>query len=249
MSIDYTHAQNLHSLDGPCAAVRRIFGNSLPRSVLDIGCGTGTWLKAFHEAGVEDFQGIDGVAVPPEQLVIPKERFRLQDLTAPWNLGREFELALCLEVGEHLSASYAATLVTSITQHAHHVVFSAACPGQSGQHHVNCQPPSYWQALFNRNGFACFDTLREKLWDNATIEPWYRQNMFEARKNDALAGNEPRIRFLIHPAMLSHGLDRLIRESEVRRIEDGSMPILWYFGTAAKAVVSKCRRSVQQSAN
>ena len=29
------------------------------RSVVDVGCGTGSWLKAFQENGVKDILGID----------------------------------------------------------------------------------------------------------------------------------------------------------------------------------------------
>ena len=31
-----------------------------PQTVVDVGCGTGSWLKTFLEAGVEDGLGIDG---------------------------------------------------------------------------------------------------------------------------------------------------------------------------------------------
>jgi ribosomal protein L11 methylase PrmA len=30
------------------------------RSVLDVGCGRGTWLAVFRENGVEDVCGVDG---------------------------------------------------------------------------------------------------------------------------------------------------------------------------------------------
>lgn len=31
-----------------------------PKSVIDVGCGVGTWLAVFAENGVKDFRGIDG---------------------------------------------------------------------------------------------------------------------------------------------------------------------------------------------
>jgi len=61
-------------------------------------------------------------------------------------------------------------LVTSLRAHADTVIFSAACPGQEGQGHINCQWPSYWQALFNRNGFECVDDIRPVIWGNTDIE-------------------------------------------------------------------------------
>lgn len=242
MVIEYVHSQNLHTKAGPRSVVTRLFGAQPPRSVLDIGCGTGTWLAAIQDLGVQDFLGIDGVEIAPEELLIPRTRFRLQDLSAEWNLGRSFELALCLEVGEHLPASAAKTLVDSITRHADHVIFSAACPGQPGQHHVNCRPPEYWQGIFNQNGFACFDDVRWAIWNDENVEPWYRQNIFSATKKPDQAGKEPRLPFVIHPAMLAHGLDQQIRADEVRRIESGAMRITWYPAAFAKAVVNKVRR-------
>ena len=41
-----------------------------PKSVIDVGCGTGTWLSVFEENGIADFLGIDGAFVPKEMLEI-----------------------------------------------------------------------------------------------------------------------------------------------------------------------------------
>src|ERR1039458_8900969 len=44
-----------------------------PKSVADIGCGIGTWLKICREHGVEEILGVDGGHVDREQLLIPEE--------------------------------------------------------------------------------------------------------------------------------------------------------------------------------
>lgn len=31
-----------------------------PKSVIDVGCGVGTWLAVYAQNGVEDFRGVDG---------------------------------------------------------------------------------------------------------------------------------------------------------------------------------------------
>src|SRR5688572_21294277 len=69
-----------------------------PTSVVDVGCGVGTWLAAWRECGVLDVHGIDGSYVDREMLLIPAEHFQPHDLSTPINVERRFELAMSLEV-------------------------------------------------------------------------------------------------------------------------------------------------------
>src|SRR5262245_31561537 len=127
-SVNYTHARNLHSLVGAATAFSLIFSKRLPGSLIDIGAGTGTWLRAASDLGIKDYFGVDGII--PEQLHVPKERIRLHNLTQPFDLGRTFDVALSLEVAEHLPASAAETFIASIVRHPDTALFSAAAPGQ-----------------------------------------------------------------------------------------------------------------------
>src|SRR5271156_330239 len=144
MAIDYDHSQNLHTLGGPQTTFPFLFADAKPHSLLDVGCGAGNWLKAALNFGMQDVFGVDGVAMPRDKLLVAESLFRQQDLTRPWSLGRRFEVVLCLEVAEHLDKSHANALIDSLVGHSDWVFFSAACPGQPGQHHVNCQWPGYW---------------------------------------------------------------------------------------------------------
>src|SRR5690349_6826641 len=112
-----------------------------PASVLDVGCGQGAWLSAFKDLGVPRLLGVDGEHVDQSQLMIPPTCFRSVDLTRPFELPRDFDLALCLEVGEHLPGESAARVVRELTKSAPMVVFSAAIPGQGGTGHINEQWP------------------------------------------------------------------------------------------------------------
>jgi len=238
--VDYNHDRNRHTLEGSQAALPEIFADWKPASLLDVGCGTGTWLKAALESGIQDVFGLDGVAIPAKELLIPLPCFRQQDLTLPWNLGRRFDAVLCLEVAEHIEGRFGAMLVEALTRHADVVVFSAAIPGQPGQHHVNCQWPAYWQKRFNAQGFACDDAVRWRVWDDERIEPWYRKNLFVARRNPATAGQEARLRPVIHPELLPKlfGADR--RRFRVE-IESGGLSTRWYWRTPFVASWAKLK--------
>lgn len=147
-----------------------------PKSVLDLGCGVGTWLKACLESGVSDVVGVDGPYVDPKNLHIPESSFQGFDLTTPLNLKRKFDLAISLEVAEHLPEAAAETFVHSLTMHAPVVLFSAAIPYQGGTHHLNEQWQSYWAELFADEGYVPVDCVRPAVWKNASVEWWYAQN-------------------------------------------------------------------------
>lgn len=247
--INYNHHANLHSVTGPRQALPHIVGQRLPHRVLDVGCGTGTWLRAAIDLGVKEVFGIEGIALPAEQLHVPAECVATVDLTTRWELNRRFDLLLCFEVAEHLEEQHAPGLVDALTRHADRIAFSAACPGQPGQHHVNCQWPAYWQRLFNLSGFVCEDAIRWQIWNDSSIEPWYRQNMFLARRDPGAAGHEPRISPVVHPDMMASFL-HTHAVNQIHRIENGLLPIRWYGTVPFKAWASKLQRrwkSVSQS--
>lgn len=240
LAVDYDHELNrhIHTVSGASEVLRLAFPGVMPASVLDVGCGSGTWLRAAQERGVDDLFGVDGVSLDPARLHIDKSLTRQVDLNQPLALGRRFELVVCLEVVEHLEPSSAATIVASLCRHADDILFSAAAPGQAGTHHINCQWPSYWQDLFNLNGFACRDDLRWKMWDNELVEPWYRQNIFRASLDRDGAGREERIVPVIHPDALST-FSHSFFDQHRDLIERGGLPWPWYLTAPIKAARAK----------
>lgn len=240
--IEYDHSRNLHTANGPREAFNFLFTDKPPRSLLDVGCGTGTWLKAALDAGIKDVYGVDGVAIPEDSLLIPRSVFSQRDFTQPWNLGRRFDAVLCLEVAEHLYEVHASQLLDTLVAHADMVIFSAACPGQRGQHHVNCQWPNWWQKHFNDRGYICDDAVRWRIWANSRIEPWYRQNMFCAFLDPHYAGKERRIPSVIHPELLEDVAWDHVKGRFLAQIENGSLPVSWYLSGPWHALFSKVRR-------
>lgn len=144
-------------------------------AVLDVGCGQGWWGAEFARHGC-NVVGIDGGYVHDRQV----PTFVEHDLTDRLPDLGSFDLAVCLEVAEHLPKSRAASFVADLCAAAPVVVFSAAIPRQPGAGHINCQWPSWWADLFATHGMHLDDSLRELVWDDDRIEPWYRQNVLIA---------------------------------------------------------------------
>jgi SAM-dependent methyltransferase len=147
-------------------------------SVIDIGCGIGTWLKAFREYGVKDIFGVDGPHVDETMLLIEKDAYVAIDLRTDFLLKGRYDLAISLEVAEHLPNEYATTLVKALTDSAPIVLFSAAIPGQGTEKdgHVNTQWQDYWRVIFASHGFVPLDIIRPAIWGRADVEFWYQQN-------------------------------------------------------------------------
>jgi hypothetical protein len=147
------------------------------RSVIDVGCGLGAWLRAFSENGVPVVRGVDGNYVDPSTLYVAPECFTAVDLTQRINIDRRCDLAVCLEVAEHLDARSGAQLVGALTDIAPLILFSAAVPGQGGIGHVNEQWPEYWRRLFEERDFKMLDLIRPLIREDRRIDWWYRQNI------------------------------------------------------------------------
>jgi hypothetical protein len=121
--------------------------------------------------------GVDGAWVQVENLTIEQRKFKPVDLTQPVQVDRKFDLAISVEVAEHLTSDSAPVLIQSACRLADVVLFSAAIPLQGGTNHINEQWPEYWAAHFSANDYLCYDYLRPLLWSEDGIEYYYRQNL------------------------------------------------------------------------
>ena len=172
--------QNMTATGSAYAAARiiSIIQSIMPvRSVVDIGCARGTWLRGWRSHGVNDVIGVDGGYVDRTALEISEDCFVAHDLTQHYDLHRRFDLAQSLEVAEHLPEARAVSFVADIVRLAPVVLFSAAPPGQGGEHHLNEQPYDYWRTMFLHRGYVAVDCLRPLLIRDAGIPPWYRYNL------------------------------------------------------------------------
>lgn len=215
-------------------AAQRIFellpeGLVLDR-VADIGCGTGTWLAAALARGASSVQGIEGAWVTPEMLDDPRIEFVQGDLEQPLTLA-PVDLAISLEVAEHLSPERAESFVADLVALAPAVLFSAAIPGQGGVNHVNEQWQSYWAGLFARHGRVPCDVIRPAIWSDGEIAPWYKQNIVlyvtPAQRDDLGLSSPEDLALLdvVHPAFWERANRELVHagalpESSYLKSED-----------------------------
>lgn len=178
------HFQN--SLNSAKEVVPLFLSYFRPQSVLDVGCGLGTWLNVFKENDCDIF-GIDGNYVQKQDLIIDWKKFKDYDLNLKFDLQRKFELVISLEVAEHILPENAKQFIDSICLHGDIILFSAAIPGQEGTLHYNEQYNKYWIDLFSQNDYECFDFLRHIVWNNKKISWWYRQNMLIFIKKERIS--------------------------------------------------------------
>lgn len=180
----YTYDNHFYETADRTAAISadhiiRHLAEHLPiRSVLDLGCGRGVWLAMWLRHGAQEVQGVDGPYVDQARLHIARSQFLAGDLAQPLELNRQFDLVESLEVAEHIPERHADQFIDSLVRHGQFILFSAATPGQGGEHHINEQPPAYWQAKFSARDFELFDFLRPRVKSNKAVYLWYRHNVF-----------------------------------------------------------------------
>lgn len=175
-----------------------------PASVIDVGCGTGTWASVFAANGVPRVVGVDGSYVDQDQLLIPRESFLTADLSVGMPTNERFDLAVCLEVGEHLPADQTERFVADLARVAEAILFSAAIPLQGGTGHINERWQDEWAGEFSAHGLVPVDVVRPAVWSDDRVQTWYAQNtlLYVARDRAlALGGASALPLRVVHPRL------------------------------------------------
>jgi len=170
---DYQEESSLKSAKAVVPIVMHLLN---PKSVIDAGCGRGIWLNIFQNNGAKEVCGLDGWWVDTNCLRIKKEEFKVVNLAKSFKSDKKYDLAISLEVAEHLPERSSGSFVKSLSKLSDYVLFSAAIPYQGGTDHINEQWQDYWAKLFKKEGFVSVDFLRRKVWNNPLVEYHYAQN-------------------------------------------------------------------------
>ncbi len=160
----YIHYSNLHDLQSAEEILPQLFRWVKPNSILDVGCGTASWLKVAHDLGVSDCQGIDGILCEQSQLHVDISQLKQLNLNVAFDLYKKYDLVISLEVAEHLNPDSAEQFIGNLVRHSNLVLFSAAIPNQGGQNHLNEQwTNNYWIDIFKKLNFEPTDLLRKHI--------------------------------------------------------------------------------------
>jgi len=147
------------------------------RSVLDIGCGPAGMVEYANFKGIYAI-GVDGDPDLEEKPYVTKHDFTTGELT----LDKTFDLVYSTEFVEHVEEVYVKNFMP-LFQRGNYVFISAAPPGQSGHHHVNCKGKNYWINVFNEYGFEYLLTDSEDIAKTSSDIVVRNNSMFFVNKN------------------------------------------------------------------
>ena len=154
-------------------------------SMFDIGCGPAGMVEYANYKGVYAL-GIDGDPDLGE-----KPYTILHDFTTgPFELDSSFDLVYSTEFVEHVEEQYVDNFMPLFTK-GKYVFLSAAPPGQSGHHHVNCKSKEYWIQKFEQYGFEYLPEDSEKISETSTDIVVCQNSMFFKNKTNVQVTKHP----------------------------------------------------------
>lgn len=128
-----------------------------PESVLDVGCGPGTYVDCLNALNVSC------IGYDVDSRIDGKPNVKCKSL---FDVNEQANIVLCMEVAEHIDEEKNDDIVQSIYKaiaENGHLIWTAAKPGQGGVGHINCQTKEYWEEKFTAVGLKRNIAMEEKL--------------------------------------------------------------------------------------
>jgi len=149
------------------------------KSIIDLGCGVGSYLEGAHEMGIRPLLGLE-INYNISRHFTPADilpYIKKADITQPLDFGK-FDCAWSIEAAEHIRTEGTEQFLENLCNSAErYVVMSAAPPGQKGTGHINLRPQSFWIKEIASRGFAYLPEEAEK-----TVEVWADWNRKKIHK-------------------------------------------------------------------
>jgi hypothetical protein len=154
-----------------------------PESVMDFGRAIGHYLSYFRNQGAE-VKGVDAHPAGKKHAVVPEELIDVHDLRELYRTEKDYDMAICFEVLEHIPESFVDEAVASIADSSDLLAISAAPPGQGGTFHVNEKSKDFWIRKFDSRGFSYEGREKEEIISkcNLSEENVRMQNLMIFRK-------------------------------------------------------------------
>jgi len=146
-------------------------------SIADIGCGKGDYCKHLKDSGISIVHGYEGT--PDIKKIAVYNDITVIDLTKRRHVGTDYELVLCLEVGEHIPQKYEQIFIDNVCEFINKdLILSWAIPGQGGAGHFNEQPNEYIIDEFIKRGLIFDEDSSMKLRDAASFR-WFKNTIMK----------------------------------------------------------------------
>ncbi len=177
------HARHVHQSSVECG---KILAKEMPirmKSVVDFGCGIGSFLEGFKQfypyMDVKGYEiGYDAALPYISKDIV--DFISKKDITAHMDKLLPYDLALCMEVAEHIETDKSEILVGNLCRMTSQaIIFTAAPPDQLGTGHINCQPKEFWIDLFKQKGWTYGKQSTKnviRLWKNVAAD-YYLNNL------------------------------------------------------------------------
>lgn len=145
-----------------------------PNRIADLGCGVGDYCDVCLSYGYK-VDGFEGSQIACQKTTCGN--IECIDLSKPIEPKADYDLVLCLEVGEHIPRKHQAVFIENLNKFSKDVlILSWAIPGQGGTGHVNCLSNEMVIELMKNKGFNFDKHISEYLRKNATLS-WFKNTV------------------------------------------------------------------------
>lgn len=164
-----------------------IYNKFKPNSVVDFGCGIGSYLYFFSKFGISKLKGFEGSKKAIELAIINKGYIERCDISKKIDLNEKYDICICFEVAEHLNEDCVETFLDNLCSSSDTILFTAAPPNQGGRHHVNLKPIQYWTQKFKERHYnyqtSLTDEFKKDLDNKVDTMPWMKNNLMIFQNN------------------------------------------------------------------
>ena len=151
-----------------------------PIKVADLGCGEGRYCKACSDYGYE-VDGYEGSRATCQDAVY--DNIECVDLSKPVKPKSDYDLVICLELGEHIPKKYQTVFIDNLDRFSKDIlILSWAIPGQGGMGHVNCLSNDKVIGLIEGRGFI-FDRDMSKYFRQNSMLSWFKNTLMVFRRH------------------------------------------------------------------